>query len=161
MTNDIPQPEHVSDNAMTVLSKAKGDLISDKEIKRAAKTAGLVSLTPATIKAFKKIGQFLDLEGIAMIQAGRIMGTSENLAAIADAAREIAENAVDPEVKVEAIKAATAAYGQKINADAILHKMLENKMVGGEQKRRKFQSMPQGPIVAVHTEGSVTIKEGG
>lgn len=145
---DMPAP---IESPMTTINPSKAYQIARK--------AGLKSLKPKTIKAFRRLGEFLEAEKIAYIQAGRIMNTSETLDQLAKFAEDIAQNSQDPRVKIEAIKAAVTALGEKNDADSMVQKMIENSTLKIDVNSRKFRSFDRGAVVNINTMGPVDVKD--
>lgn len=150
----LPDPRNSPDEMLPAVPGSS--LMTDEEVDGAAREAGLLVLSARTVRALKKLGEFVDQVGLVHIQVGKILETEERLRKLADEAQACVEEAEDLEVRLNAIRAAKEVNVEVLKAAEIAVKIVEEKMVSpkgstGERRLRSFAPGEQvGPAVQVN-----------
>ena len=117
---DIPKGE------TPIVPPTKG-MFSDKEAKQAAAGTGLVALKRKKYSELKKLGDFIENEGVVKTSIGYVFLSAEKLEPLMQLASDIAYESDDDAIKLQAISKAVEVSKQLTESAKICGNMVNNK----------------------------------
>ena len=138
-TVDVPASSPVD------VPPSKG-LFSHKEAKQAAAETGLVALKRKKYGELKKLGDFIEKEGVVKTSIGYVFLSAEKLEPLMQLAADIAYESDDENVKLTAISKAVEVSKQLTESAKICSNMVNAKQIKPEEAKKKA-SFAAGQVV--------------
>lgn len=121
-------------------------LFSHKEAKQAAAETGLVALKRKKYGELKKLGDFIEKEGVVKTSIGYVFLSAEKLEPLMQLAADIAYESDDETVKLTAISKAVEVSKQLTESAKICSNMVNAKQIKPEEAKKKA-SFAAGQVV--------------
>ena len=152
---DIPKVE------TPIVPPTKG-MFSDKEAKQAAAGTGLVALKRKKYSELKKLGDFIENEGVVKTSIGYVFLSAEKLEPLMQLASDIAYESDYDAIKLQAISKAVEVSKQLTESAKICGNMVNNKQLKSEETKKKASFMPGQQItpIQINDPKQVTISGG-
>ena len=112
-------------------------LFSHKEAKQAAAETGLVALKRKKYGELKKLGDFIEKEGVVKTSIGYVFLSAEKLEPLMQLAADIAYESDDENVKLTAISKAVEVSKQLTESAKICSNMVNAKQIKPEEAKKK------------------------
>lgn len=135
----------VPDSSPVDVPPTKG-LFSNKEAKQAAAETGLVALKRKKYGELKKLGDFIEKEGVVKTSIGYVFLSAEKLEPLMQLAADIAYESDDETVKLTAISKAVEVSKQLTESAKICSNMVNAKQIKPEEAKKKA-SFAAGQVV--------------
>ena len=126
----------VPDSSPIEVKPTKG-LFSQKEAKQAAAETGLVALKRKKYGELKKLGDFIEKEGVVKTSIGYVFLSAEKLEPLMQLAADIAYESDDETVKLTAISKAVEVSKQLTESAKICSNMVNAKQIKPEEAKKK------------------------
>ena len=121
-------------------------LFTQKEAKQAAAETGLVALKRKKYGELKKLGDFIEKEGVVKTSIGYVFLSAEKLEPLMQLAADIAYESDDETVKLTAISKAVEVSKQLTESAKICSNMVNAKQIKPEEAKKKA-SFAAGQVV--------------
>jgi hypothetical protein len=142
------EPLELPTTGTSVVPPTKG-MFTAKEAKQAAAETGLVALKRQKYSELKKLGDFIEKEGVVKTSIGYVFLSAEKLEPLMQLASDIAFEADDDSVKLQAISKAVEVSKQLTESAKICGNMVNNKQLRSEEFKRKPSFAPGQQIVPI------------
>jgi hypothetical protein len=145
----------------SVVPPSKG-MFTAKEAKQAATETGLVAVKRKKYGELKKLGDFIEKEGVVKTSIGYVFLSAEKLEPLMQLAADIAFEAEDDSIKLQAISKAVEVSKQLTESAKICGNMVNNKQLKTEESKRKASFAPGQAItpIQINDPKQVTISGG-
>jgi len=155
------EPLELPKTGTSVVPPTKG-MFSAKEAKQAAAETGLVAIKRKKYTDLKKLGDFIEKEGVVKTSIGYVFLSAEKLEPLMQLAADIAYEADDDAVKLQAISKAVEVSKQLTESAKICGNMVNNKQIRAEESRKKPSFAPGQQItpIQINDPKQVTISGG-
>ena len=142
------EPLELPNTGTAVVPPTKG-MFTAKEAKQAATETGLVALKRKKYGELKKLGDFIEKEGVVKTSIGYVFLSAEKLEPLMQLAADIAFEAEDDSIKLQAISKAVEVSKQLTESAKICGNMVNNKQLKTEEFKRKASFAPGQAITPI------------
>mgnify|MGYP003145238046 CR=1 FL=1 len=142
------EPLELPKTGTSVVPPTKG-MFSAKEAKQAATETGLVAVKKKKYGDLKKLGDFIEKEGVVKTSIGYVFLSAEKLEPLMQLAADIAYEADDDTVKLQAISKAVEVSKQLTESAKICGNMVNNKQLKSEEAKKKASFAPGQQITPI------------
>ena len=155
------RPMDMPEGKTTVVPPTKG-IFSAKEAKQAAASTGLVAVKRKKYSELKKLGDFIENEGVVKTSIGYVFLSAEKLEPLMQLAADIAYESDDDAIKLQAISKAVEVSKQLTESAKICGNMVNNKQLKSEETKKKASFMPGQQLtpIQINDPKQVTISGG-
>lgn len=155
------RPMDMPEGETTVVPPTKG-MFSAKEAKQAAASTGLVAIKRKKYSELKKLGDFIENEGVVKTSIGYVFLSAEKLEPLMQLAADIAYESDDDAIKLQAISKAVEVSKQLTESAKICGNMVNNKQLKSEEIKKKASFMPGQQLtpIQINDPKQVTISGG-
>ena len=142
------EPLELPKTGAFIVPPTKG-MFTAKEAKQAATETGLVAIKRKKYTDLKKLGDFIEKEGVVKTSIGYVFLSAEKLEPLMQLAADIAYEADDDAVKLQAISKAVEVSKQLTESAKICGNMVNNKQIKAEESRKKASFAPGQQITPI------------
>tara|TARA_R110000751_G_scaffold96275_1_gene187819 strand:- start:3323 stop:3991 length:669 start_codon:yes stop_codon:yes gene_type:complete len=142
------EPLELPKGGPVTMSPSRG-MFSHKEAKQAAAETGLVAMKKKKFMELKKLGDFIEKEGVVKTSIGYVFLSAEKLEPLMQLASDIAHEAEDDLVKLQAISKAVEVSKQLTESAKICGNMVNNKQIRSEEVKKKASFLPGQAVVPI------------
>jgi len=142
------EPLDLPKGGAATVPPSKG-LFSHKEAKQAAAETGLVAVKSKKFGELKKLGDFIEKEGVVKTSIGYVFLSAEKLEPLMQLAADIAYEADDDAIKLQAISKAVEVSKQLTESAKICGNMVNNKQIKSEESKKKASFLPGQAITPI------------
>jgi hypothetical protein len=154
------EPLELPKGGAAIVPPSKG-LFSHKEAKQAAADTGLVAIKKKKFSELKKLGDFIEKEGVVKTSIGYVFLSAEKLEPLMQLAADIAYEADDDAIKLQAISKAVEVSKQLTESAKICGNMVNNKQIKSEESKKRASFMPGQAVVPIQINEPKQVNIGG
>jgi hypothetical protein len=142
------EPLELPKTGTSIVPPTKG-MFTAKEAKQAATETGLVAIKRKKYGELRKLGDFIEKEGVVKTSIGYVFLSAEKLEPLMQLASDIAFEADDDSIKLQAISKAVEVSKQLTESAKICGNMVNNKQLRSEETKRRASFIPGQPVTPI------------
>jgi hypothetical protein len=154
------EPLELPQGGPATVPPSKG-LFSHREAKQAAADTGLLAIKKKKFSELKKLGDFIEKEGVVKTSIGYVFLSAEKLEPLMQLAADIAYEADDDAIKLQAISKAVEVSKQLTESAKICGNMVNNKQIKSEESKKRASFLPGQVVVPIQINEPKQVNIGG